>query len=35
LKPPQNTGRVVNVKKGQFLAPWVCVNIADKMRAFG
>ena len=25
----------MNVKKGQFLAPWDCVNIADKMRAFG
>ena len=24
------TGRVVNVKKGQFLAPWDVKNIADK-----
>ena len=29
------TGRPVNVKKGQFLAPWDCTNIADKLRAFG
>ena len=29
------TGRVVNVKKGQFLAPLDTVNIADKMRSFG
>ncbi len=29
------TGRVVNVKKGQFLAPWDVPNIAEKLRAFG
>ncbi|MBK1790971.1 3-deoxy-8-phosphooctulonate synthase [Persicirhabdus sediminis] len=29
------TGRTVNVKKGQFLAPWDCGNIADKLRSFG
>ena len=29
------TGRVVNVKKGQFLAPWDVGNIADKIRAAG
>lgn len=29
------TGRVVNVKKGQFLAPWDMRNVADKLRAFG
>ncbi|MEX2581328.1 MAG: 3-deoxy-8-phosphooctulonate synthase [Verrucomicrobiales bacterium] len=29
------TGRVVNVKKGQFLAPWDVRNIADKLDAFG
>ena len=28
-------GRVVNVKKGQFLAPWDVRNIAEKLRAFG
>ena len=26
---------MVNVKKGQFLAPWDVRNIADKLRAFG
>jgi 2-dehydro-3-deoxyphosphooctonate aldolase (KDO 8-P synthase) len=29
------TGRVVNVKKGQFLAPWDVGNIADKIRSAG
>ncbi|MDQ3621172.1 MAG: 3-deoxy-8-phosphooctulonate synthase [Verrucomicrobiota bacterium] len=29
------TGRVVNVKKGQFLAPWDVRNIAEKLLAFG
>ncbi len=29
------TGRVVNVKKGQFLAPWDVKNIAEKLAAFG
>ncbi len=29
------TGRVVNVKKGQFLAPWDVKNIAHKLEAFG
>ncbi len=29
------TGRVVNVKKGQFLAPWDLGNIAEKIRAAG
>ncbi len=29
------TGRVVNVKKGQFLAPWDVKNIADKLQAAG
>ena len=28
------TGRAVNVKKGQFLAPWDCKNIVEKLRAF-
>jgi 2-dehydro-3-deoxyphosphooctonate aldolase (KDO 8-P synthase) len=35
LEAAAKTGRTVNVKKGQFLAPWDTVNIADKMRAFG
>ncbi|TDR94787.1 3-deoxy-8-phosphooctulonate synthase [Enterovirga rhinocerotis] len=29
------TGRVVNVKKGQFLAPWDMGNVAAKLRATG
>ena len=29
------TGRIVNVKKGQFLAPFDCVNIAGKLKSFG
>ena len=29
------TGRAVNVKKGQFLAPWDMRNIGDKLRAAG
>lgn len=29
------TGKPVNVKKGQFLAPWDAGNIVDKLRAFG
>lgn len=29
------TGRTVNVKKGQFLAPWDVKNIADKLSASG
>jgi 2-dehydro-3-deoxyphosphooctonate aldolase (KDO 8-P synthase) len=27
------TGKAVNVKKGQFLAPWDCQNIVEKLRA--
>jgi 2-dehydro-3-deoxyphosphooctonate aldolase (KDO 8-P synthase) len=29
------TGRVVNVKKGQFLAPWDMANVASKLREAG
>ena len=29
------TGRIVNVKKGQFLAPWDMRNVADKVRSAG
>ncbi len=29
------TGRIVNVKKGQFLAPWDMKNAADKLRSAG
>src|SRR5262249_60637991 len=35
LKAAAQTGRAVNVKKGQFLAPWDVKNIADKLIAFG
>ena len=29
------TGRALNIKKGQFLAPWDMANVADKARAVG
>jgi 2-dehydro-3-deoxyphosphooctonate aldolase (KDO 8-P synthase) len=29
------TGRAINVKKGQFLAPWDMVNVADKIASTG
>lgn len=35
IKAAAQTGRVVNIKKGQFLAPWDLKNIADKLVAFG
>lgn len=35
IQAASETGRVVNVKKGQFLAPWDVKNIADKVIAFG
>ena len=34
IEAAARTGRVVNVKKGQFLAPWDVKNIADKLKAF-
>jgi 2-dehydro-3-deoxyphosphooctonate aldolase (KDO 8-P synthase) len=34
LKAAAETGRAVNVKKGQFLAPWDVQNIAEKLLAF-
>ena len=34
IEAAARTGRVVNVKKGQFLAPWDVKNIADKLEAF-
>ena len=30
-----HTGKIVNVKKGQFLAPWEMRNVVDKMREAG
>ena len=35
IRAAAETGKVVNVKKGQFLAPWDMGNIADKLKAFG
>ena len=35
LRAAAKTGRAVNVKKGQFLAPWDVKNIADKLIKFG
>lgn len=35
IEAAARTGRAVNVKKGQFLAPWDVKNIADKLRAAG
>ena len=35
LRAAAETGCVINVKKGQFLAPWDVRNIAEKLIAFG
>jgi 2-dehydro-3-deoxyphosphooctonate aldolase (KDO 8-P synthase) len=35
LRAAAKTGRAINVKKGQFLAPWDVKNIAEKLVAFG
>src|SRR2546430_13607607 len=35
LRAAAETGRVVNVKKGQFLAPWDVKNIAEKLEKLG
>ena len=35
LRAAAKTGRAINVKKGQFLAPWDLKNIAEKLIAFG
>lgn len=35
IQAAAETGRAVNVKKGQFLAPWDVKNIADKLQSFG
>lgn len=34
LKAAAKTGKVVNIKKGQFLAPWDAKNIVGKMESF-
>lgn len=35
IRAAAETGRVVNVKKGQFLAPWDMKNVAKKLERFG
>lgn len=35
LKAAAKTGKIVNIKKGQFLAPWDAANIVQKMDDFG
>lgn len=35
LKAAAATGKVVNIKKGQFLAPWDMANVVKKMESFG
>ncbi len=35
LKSAAHTGKVVNVKKGQFLAPWDMKNVFQKLQHFG
>lgn len=35
LKSAANTGKAVNVKKGQFLAPWDMKNVYQKLKYFG
>ncbi len=35
LEAAAATGRAINVKKGQFLAPWDMANVVEKIRAFG
>lgn len=35
LKAAAETGKVINIKKGQFLAPWDMANVVGKMESFG
>lgn len=35
LQAAAKTGKVVNIKKGQFLAPWDMQNVVKKMESFG
>ena len=35
LKAAAMTGKPINIKKGQFLAPWDMVNVVKKMESFG
>lgn len=35
IRAAAQTGKPLNIKKGQFLSPWECKNIIDKAKAFG
>ncbi|SLM27437.1 2-dehydro-3-deoxyphosphooctonate aldolase [Desulfamplus magnetovallimortis] len=35
IRAAAETGKPVNIKKGQFLSPWECQNLIDKARQFG
>lgn len=35
LEAAAKTGRIINIKKGQFLAPWDMQNVVEKVRAAG
>jgi 2-dehydro-3-deoxyphosphooctonate aldolase (KDO 8-P synthase) len=35
LQAAAKTGKVINIKKGQFLAPWDMQNVVNKMESFG
>lgn len=35
LRAAADTGKVINIKKGQFLAPWDMANVVKKMESFG
>lgn len=35
LEAAANTGKIINVKKAQFLAPWDMKNVINKLEAFG
>ena len=35
LKAAAGTGKIVNIKKGQFLAPWDMENVVKKLESFG
>ena len=35
LEAAAETGRIINVKKGQFLAPWDMAQVVEKMKSFG
>lgn len=35
LKAAAQTGKAINIKKGQFLAPWDMANVVKKMESFG